>query len=174
MCFAQSRLELGDGHPDRVEIGRIGRRPPAASVATRIWQHLWAGKLSITIAGAERGEEYLSDVKVERGSIHGAIEHHGRCLPMRDGCDAALPAWSATLEPRHLDGDFGLVDQKPTDRHRSQAALPRTPDAMPCVTRYVSHVAISQLGRVFSDLPLARIAFMSMTATWLGGTRRLF
>jgi len=128
----QERLELGEGHLDRVHIWAVGRQ--VEDLSTAIGNRLAdAGHLMgrqvvehHDIATLEGRCQDVLDVHAEGIAIHGAIEHpgcghagepqagdEGHRLPVAEWrlVTAALTNWRPAIEPRHLGVHSSLVEE---------------------------------------------------------------
>ena len=146
LILAQGGLELCEGHLDRIEIGRIGRQVhelcPGRFESDAHLSALVGGQIvhHDDVARPERGCENLPHVEIERRSVHGAVEHHGRGHPggsesadegrglpmaMRHGSDAAGAARGSAVAARHLGRGARFVDEhQPVDGDLRLQGLP--------------------------------------------------
>ena len=130
--FSQGGLELGEGHLDGVEVGRIGRQiqQAGARVLNALAHALDLVRGQIVhdndIAGLEFGRQDLFDIGEEGGAMHRAVEQHRRTqaaqaqtsgkggrlpMAMRDGGPAALAAPGASSQTSHFGRRPGFVDK---------------------------------------------------------------
>ena len=130
--LSEERLELGEGHLDRVHVWAVGRQVEDLR-ASRGDGLADAGDLvggqvveHDDIAALKGRGERLADVDAEGVAIHGSVEHPGRGeprqaqagdeghgLPVTEGhaVAAALADRRPAIEARHLGVDTGLVEE---------------------------------------------------------------
>ena len=130
--FSQGGLELGEGHLDGIEVGRIGRQIQQAGTSVlNALAHaldLVCGEIvhDDDIARLELWRQNLFDIGEEGGAMHRAIEQHRRAqavqaqpsgeggrlpMTMRDGGPAALAAPGASSRTSHFGRRPGFVDK---------------------------------------------------------------
>ena len=130
--LAQERLQLGEGLLDRVEVGAVGRQEEQRCAGlfdrSACRRHL-VGRQVIehdNVARDEGWHEQALDPSGEGRAVHGAVDQHRRGQPVEpqsgdEGCrlpvavrdrrPAALAAWAAAAQARHLGRSPGLVDE---------------------------------------------------------------
>lgn len=144
--FSEQGLELGEGHLDGVQIGRVGRqvKQPGAAVLDG-FAHAWdlvAGEVvgDHDVAFSECRRENLADINEEGLAVHRPIQYPG-CddpvmaqaadkgggLPMtpRDFADQSLPARTTAMRAGHLGVGTGFIQEDQLCRIKpALAALP--------------------------------------------------
>jgi len=130
--LAQERLELAEGHLDRVKVGGILRQiAKGCSRGLDRFAHAgdFVGSKIIDhhdIVSLQCWHEALFDIGAEHFSSHRSVDHH-RCHhlvmtkrryesdrlpgPLRHVINHPLAAWSAAVEPYHVGTDGRLVDK---------------------------------------------------------------
>src|SRR5215471_20952291 len=130
--LAQERLELAEGHLDRVKVGGILRQI-AKGCARRLDRLAHSGDFMGSkiidhhdIVSLQCWHEALFDIGAEHFSGHRSVDHHG-CLhlvmtkrgdesdglpgPLRHVINHPLAAWSAAVEPHHVGTGGRFVDK---------------------------------------------------------------
>ena len=131
-CFAQERFEFCKDLFDRIEVGRV-RRQISQSGARRFDRLAHAWNLvrrqvvhDDDIIDAQCRRQHLLDIGDERCSIHRAIKNEGRGqridpeagdesgrfpMAVRNFPKTSLPAWRATIAPRHVRACPGFIEE---------------------------------------------------------------
>jgi hypothetical protein len=130
--FPDQRLEFGEGHFDRVEIGAVWRQEqePCADIVQgcRCGRALVAGEIvqDDHIAGPECRDQLGFGVEIEHLGVHRPVDHPGRVqpvmaqggdkglgAPMPERCmiDEALPARRPSCGLGHVCLEGGLINE---------------------------------------------------------------
>lgn len=130
--LSDQRLELREGHLDRVEVGTVGRQEqePRADIA-----HGFGGAGALVarqvveddhVTGAQGRHQLGFDIEVEHFPIHRAVDHPrsieavmaqgtdeglGAPMPERRVIDQALPAWGPAGGFGHVGLERRFVDE---------------------------------------------------------------
>ena len=175
---AQMGLELGEGHLDRVEVGRVGRQEqepgaygaedlggPGAAVHREVIE-------DDDVALAELRRELGFDPDVEGGAVHRPVEQPGRHQPIvaQAGDEGLRPLVAQRrvvahprapprppAQPRHVGPGAAFVDE---DQPVRLLAHPRLPPAGPFGARRAHVGALPLAGdqRLFLYVMSARIS----------------
>jgi hypothetical protein len=129
---AEERFQFGEGLFDRVEVRAVGRKKPdmrARPFNRRANLRLLVHRQVVEhddVAGAQRGDQDLFDVREECRIVDGPIEHSGRGepveaqarndrvrLPMaaRRMVMQPRPAGAAAIPPQQVGGDAALIEK---------------------------------------------------------------